>query len=72
MPVTEELLPSGHSMIQTCLLMFVHLEGSPFSHRAKLELCESNYWVLGHLPDLGPSTPVAQICHETIKVYILP
>jgi hypothetical protein len=33
-----------------------------FSHinRGTLELCQSDYWFLGHLPDQGPSPPIAQ------------
>ena len=29
-------------------------------HRGTLELIQSNHWVLGHPPDQGPSTPIAQ------------
>jgi hypothetical protein len=29
-------------------------------HRGTLKLCQSDHWVLGHLPDLGPSPPIAQ------------
>ena len=29
-------------------------------HRGTLELCQSDHWVLGHLPDQGPSPPIAQ------------
>ena len=40
-------------------------DGSPsgrFSHlhRETLERCQSDHWVLGHLPDQGPSPPNAQ------------
>ena len=28
--------------------------------RGTLELCQSDHWVLGHLPDQGPSPPIAQ------------
>ena len=38
--------------------MVAHLEGSPIS-TVELELCQSDHWVLGHLPDQGPSTPIA-------------
>ena len=38
--------------------MVVLLEGSPIS---KEELCQSDHWVLGHLPDQGPSPPIAEI-----------
>ena len=33
-----------------------------FSHllRGTLELFQSDHWVLGHLPDQGPSAPIAQ------------
>jgi hypothetical protein len=33
-----------------------------FSHlsQGNLEFCQSGHWVLGHLPDRGPSFPVAQ------------
>uniref|UniRef100_A0AAZ3QJG4 Myosin-binding protein C, cardiac-type n=1 Tax=Oncorhynchus tshawytscha TaxID=74940 RepID=A0AAZ3QJG4_ONCTS len=34
--------------------MFFHL------HRGTLELCQSEHQVLGHLPDQGPSPPIAQ------------
>ena len=39
--------------------MVVLLEGSPISTE-ELELCPSDHWVLGHLPDQGPSLPIAQ------------
>ena len=29
-------------------------------HRGTLELCQSDHWVLSHLPDQGPSPPIAQ------------
>ena len=29
-------------------------------HRGTLELCQSDHWILGHLPDQGPSPPIAQ------------
>ena len=29
-------------------------------HRGTLELCQSDHWVLGHLPDQGPSPLIAQ------------
>ena len=29
-------------------------------HRGTLELCKSDHWVLGHLPDQGHSPPIAQ------------
>ena len=38
--------------------MVVLLEGSPISTE---ELCQSDHRVLGHLPDQGPSPPIAQI-----------
>ena len=34
--------------------MVVLLEGFPIS-RVTLELCQSDHWFLGHLPDQGPS-----------------
>ena len=40
--------------------MVVLLEGSPILHRGPLELCQSDHWVLGHLPDQGPSPLIAQ------------
>ena len=39
--------------------MVVLLEGSPISIE-ELELCQSDHRVLGHLPDQGPSPPIAQ------------
>ena len=32
----------------------------PHFHRGTLELCQSDHWVLGHLPDQGPSPPISQ------------
>ena len=29
-------------------------------HILTLDLCQSDHWVLGHLPDQGPSPPIAQ------------
>ena len=37
--------------------MVVLLEGSPMSTE---ELCQSDHWVLGHLPDQSPSPPIVQ------------
>jgi hypothetical protein len=37
------------------------LEGSPISTE-ELELCQTDHQVLGHLPDQGPSPPIAQFC----------
>ena len=39
----------------------VVLEVSPISTE---ELCQSDHWVLGHLPDLGPPPPIAQFSLE--------
>ena len=63
MPFTEEWLTSGHSTIQAQLVECCRT-GCPsgsFSslHRAILKLCQSDHWVLGHLPD--SLTPIAQI-----------
>jgi hypothetical protein len=63
-PFTEVWLPSDHSTIKACLVECCR-DGSPsgrFSHlhRGTLELCQSDYRVLGHLPDQGPSPPIAQ------------
>ena len=44
--------------------MIVLLEGFPISTE-ELELCQSDYWVLGHLPDQGPSPPIAQFGQVT-------
>jgi hypothetical protein len=59
-PFTEEWLPSGHyhkgligGVLQRCF-SFSHL------HRGTLELCQSDHQVLGHLPEQGPSPPIAQ------------
>ena len=40
-------------------------DGGPYGrfyclHRGTLELCQSDHRVLGHLPDQGPSPPIAQ------------
>ena len=64
MPLTEEWLPSGHSTIKVWLVECCR-DGYPsgrFSHlhRGTLEFCQSDYWVLGHLPDKGPSLQIAQ------------
>ena len=61
---TEEWLPSGYSTIKA-LLVECCRDGCPsgrFSHlhRGTLELCQSDHWVLGHLFDQGPSSPIAQ------------
>ena len=63
-PFTEEWLPFCHSTIKAWLVeccrdgclsgRFAHL------HRGTLELCQSEHRVLGHLPDQGPSPPIAQ------------
>ena len=29
-------------------------------HRGTLELCQSDHWAFGHLPNQGPSPPIAQ------------
>ena len=62
--LTTAFTPSGHSTIKAWLVeccrggcpsgRFFHL------HRGTLELCQSDHWVLGHLPDQGPSPPIAQ------------
>ena len=39
--------------------MVVLLGGSPIS-RGTLELCPSDHQVIGHIPDKGPSPPMAQ------------
>ena len=59
-----EWLLSGHSTIKAWLVECCS-DGCPsgrFSHLHKvtLELCQSNNWFLGHLPDQGPSPPIAQ------------
>ena len=61
-PFTEEWLPSGHSTIKAWMVECCR-DGCPsvrFSHlhRGTLELCQSDHWVLGHLPDQGPSPPI--------------
>ena len=63
-PFTEEWLPSGHSTTKACLVE-CNRDGCPsgrFSHlhRGTLELWQSDHRVLGHLPDQGPSPPIAQ------------
>ena len=63
-PFTEEWLPSGHSTIKAWLQHSTR-DGCPsgkFSHlyRGTLELCQSYYRFLGHLPDQGPSPLIAQ------------
>ena len=63
-PFTGEWLPSGHSTTIKARLECCRdgcLSGS-FSHlyRGTLELCQSDYRVLGHLPDKGPSPLIAQ------------
>ena len=72
MPFTEECLPSGPSTINTWLVecwrdscpsgSFSHL------HRGTLELCQSDHWVLGHLPDHGTSPPIAQFGQGRVLV----
>ena len=53
--------------------MVVLLEGSPIPTE---ELCQNNHRVLGHLPDQGPSHPIAQFgwaascCRKTVGPYI--
>ena len=42
--------------------MYVLLEGSPISTD---ELWQSDHQVLGHLPDQGPSPPIAQLGQAT-------
>ena len=64
MPFTEKWLPSGHSTIKARLLECCR-DGCPsgrFSHlhRGTLEHCQSDHLVNGHLPDQGPSPPIAQ------------
>jgi hypothetical protein len=57
-PFTEEWLPfwpfQHNGLIGGVLQRFSHL------HRGTLELCQSDHQVLGHLPDQGPSPPIAQ------------
>ena len=54
----------GHSTIKTWLVKCCR-DGCPFGrfshlHRGTLEPCQSDHRVLGHLPDQGPSPPIAQ------------
>jgi hypothetical protein len=61
---TEKGLPSSHSTIKAWLVECCR-EGCPsgsFSHlqRGTLELCQSDHWLLGHLPDQGPCPLIAQ------------
>ena len=58
------LLPSGHSTIKAWLVECCR-DGCPsgrnsYLHRGTLELCQSDHWVFGHLPDQDPSTPISQ------------
>ena len=64
-PFTEEWLPSGHSSIKAWLVDWCYKDGCPsgtFSHlhRGTLEDFQSDHRVLGHIPDQGSSTPIAQ------------
>ena len=64
MTFTEECLPSGHSTIKFWLVECCR-DGCPSGrfpclHRGTLELCQGDRRVLGHLPDQGPSPPIAQ------------
>ena len=59
-----EWLPSGHSTIKAWLVECCR-DGWPSGryshlHRGSLDLCLSDHRVLGHLPDQGPSPPIAQ------------
>ena len=61
---TEEWLLSGHSTIKAWLVE-CYRNGFPsgrFSHlpRGTLELCQNDHQVIGHLPDQGPSPPMAE------------
>jgi hypothetical protein len=63
-PFIQKWLLSGHSTIKAWLVeccrdscpsgRFSHL------HRGTLALCQSDHWVLGHVPDQGPSPPMVQ------------
>ena len=71
MPLTEEWLQSGHFTIKACLVKCCR-DGCPsgrFSHLhiRTLEYCQSDHWVLGHLPDQGPSPPIAQFGRAAIS-----
>ena len=63
-PFTEEWLLSGHSTIKACLVEGCR-DGCPsgrFSHlpRGTLKLCQTDHWVLDHVPDKVPFPTVAQ------------
>ena len=51
--------------------MVVLLEGFPIS-TGTLELCQSDHWVLGHLPDQGPPPPIAQFGQAVKRVLVVP
>ena len=63
-PFTKEWLSSCHSTIKAWLVEYCrdYCPSGRFSdlHRGTLELCQSGHWVLGYLPDQGPSPPIAQ------------
>ena len=57
---------SGHSTIKAWLVECCR-DGWPSGrishlHRGTLELCQSDHQALGHLPDQGPSPPIALTC----------
>ena len=57
-PFTESRLPSGN-ITKKPLFVECGRDGCPSGrcphfHRGTLELCQSDHWVLGHLPDQGP------------------
>ena len=57
-------LNPDHSTIKAWLVECCR-DGCPsgsfsYLHRGTLELCQSDHRVLGHLPDQGPSLPIAQ------------
>ena len=73
-PFTEEWFPSGHSTIKA-LLVECCRDGCPsgrFSHlhRGTVELCQSDYRVLCHLPDWSPSPLIAYF--DRGRVLVLP
>jgi hypothetical protein len=65
------LLRSGHSTTKAWLVKCCK-DGCPSGryshfHRGTLELCQSDHWVLGHLPDQGTSPSIAQFGQASIS-----
>ena len=62
-PFSQEWLPAGHSPIKPRFVKCCRdcCPSGRFSHLSQGTLyCQSGHWVLGHLPDQGPSCLVAQ------------